>query len=220
MRFFRSAMTWLFLVAAPMAAFGSEPGAGTPVKPRQHLLTIEGENHVTFVPAAGLDPRKVEYRARIEYLVKTRTGKEVEADTSSTASKKKTRSKGTRAAKKLKKADLDDEPAPNVASAVDLAVHAAEMDFLQNGETVVQSRITRARFEGRFMPEAPVLSVNYREGTYTVAGEQQYDPKSREWRTATWSVDVANDLANADGVTVAHAKGKMVVDSKMVGDSS
>ena len=37
------------------------------------------------------------------------------------------------------------------------------MDFLQNGQTVVQSRITRARFQGRLMPDAPVLSVDYQE---------------------------------------------------------
>ena len=68
-----------------------------------------------------------------------------------------------RTAKKVKKADTDDEPAPIVASAVDIAIHAAEMDFLQNGQTVVQSRITRARFQGRLMPDAPVLNVAYRE---------------------------------------------------------
>ena len=157
---FRSTISWLFVFAAPLAAFGSEQETAAPVKPRQHLLTIEGENNVTFVPAAGLDPFKIEYRARIEYLVKTRSGQEVEADSSSnSASKKKTRSKAARAAKKGKKADADDEPAPTVASAVDIAIHAAEMDFLQNGQTVVQSRITRARFQGRFMPDAPVLSV-------------------------------------------------------------
>ncbi len=160
----RSTMTLLFVLAAPLVALGSQPETGAPVKPRQHLLTIEGENNVTFVPAAGLDPFKVEYRARIEYLVKKRTGQEVEADAPSTStSKKKTRSKATRAAKKVKKAGADDEPLATVVSAVDLAIHAAEMDFLQNGQTVVQSRITRARFQGRFMPDAPVLSVNYRE---------------------------------------------------------
>ena len=52
-----------------------------------------------------------------------------------------------------------------------------------------------------------------------VTGEQHYDPKSREWKKAHWSVDVASDLANAAGVTVAHAKGKMMVDSKMLGDA-
>ena len=152
---------WLLVLSAPSTLLGSEQDKAAPVKPRQHLLTIEGENNVTFVPAAGLNPAKVEYRARIEYLVKTRSGQEIEADAKA-ASKKKTRSKPARTAKKSKKAGADDEPPPTVASAVDIAIHAAEMDFLQNGQTVVQSRITRAGFQGRFMPDAPVLSVEYR----------------------------------------------------------
>jgi hypothetical protein len=49
-----------------------------------------------------------------------------------------------------------------------------------------------------------------------VTGEQHYDPKSREWKTSTWSVDIANDLADAAGIVVAHANGKMKVDSKML----
>ena len=309
------------------------PDPAAPVKARQHVLSIAGDNNITFRAEAGLDPAKVEYRARIEYLVKTRNGQEVEADAAS-ASKKKTRSKASRTAKKIKKAAADDEPAPKVASAVDIAIHAAEMDFLQNGQTVVQSRISRARFQGRFMPDAPVLSVSFREappplqdllkrfdvtaasvllddrarvlsrqvnlqgplhaitetllsihtpiptdaafweaptqlamghnqtakgmlrfekdkgsialagglvrvkvsgvlkaegavvgnfikdGRYTVSGEQHYDPKSREWKKAQWTVDVSNDLANAAGVTVAHASGKMVVESKMLGDTA
>ena len=330
---FRRTMLWLFVFSAPLTVFGSEQEKAPPSKPRQHLLTIEGENNVTFVPAAGLEPATVEYRARIEYLVKTRSGQEVEAETKA-ASKKKTRGKLARTAKKSKKADADDEPPPTVASAVDIAIHAAEMDFLQNGETVVQSRMTRAGFQGRLMPDTPVLTVDFRnapppfqdllkrfdvtaasvllddrarvlsrqvrlqgplhaitetllsihtpiptdaafweaptqlamghnqtakgvlrfekfkssstlpgglvqvkvsgvlkaegaivgnyikDGRYVVTGEQHYDPKSREWRNAHWSVDVTSDLANAGGVTVAHAKGKMVVDSKLSGDAS
>ncbi len=328
----RGIMLWLLILPAPLTVFGSEQEKTPPAKPRQHLLTIEGENNVTFVPAAGLNPATVEYRARIEYLVKTRSGQEIEAEAKST-SKKKTRSKPARTAKKTKKADADDEPSPTVASTVDIAIHSAEMDFLQNGQTVVQSRITRAGFQGRLMPDAPVLSVDYRnappplqdllkrfdvtaasvllddrarvlqrqvrlqgplhaitetllsihtpiptdaafweaptqlamghnqtakgvlrfekvkssstlpgglvqvkvsgmlkaegaivgnfikDGRYVVTGEQHYDPKSREWRNAHWSVDVTSDLANAAGVTIAHAKGKMMVDSKMSGDA-
>ena len=56
------------------------------------MLSIEGENNITFVPCAGLNPSKVEYRARIEYLVKTREGEELEAE-AATASKKKTRAR-------------------------------------------------------------------------------------------------------------------------------
>ena len=146
-------MGWLFFLATPIVALGPEPDKTAPVPARQHLLTIEGENDITFAPAAGLNSSKLEYRARIEYVVKTRTGDELEGD-AGTTSKKKTKSKATRTARKAKKAEVDDEPPPTVASAVDIAIHAAEMDFLQNGQTVVQSRISRSRFQGRFSPDA------------------------------------------------------------------
>ena len=71
----------LLLGGADRCVWITSPKSAAPSSPRQHILTIEGENNVTFVPAAGLNPFKVEYRARIEYLVKTRTGKELE-DTS------------------------------------------------------------------------------------------------------------------------------------------
>jgi hypothetical protein len=110
------------------------------------------------VAAVGQNPATVEYQARIEYLVKTRTAEELKGDKTVAAITKKGRNKSTRGAKKAKKADGDGEPG-SVSSAVDIAIHAAEMDFLQNGQTVVQSRITRDRFQGRLMPEMPVLTV-------------------------------------------------------------
>jgi hypothetical protein len=330
---FQSWVGWLCIGAAPIVAFGSEPDEPAPAPPKQHVLTIEGENNVTFAPVAGRNPTELQYRARIEYLVKSRTAQELDDASMLAPSKKKARSKPARSAGRSKKKDPD-EPAPEVASAVDIAIHAAELDFLQNGQTVVQSRISRARFQGRFMPEAPVLNVAYREappalqdllkrfdvtaasvllddrarvisrqvrlqgplhaitetilsihtpiptdaafweaptqlamgqnqtakgmlrfekdkasaalpgglirvkvsgvlkaegaivgnlvkdGTYTVTGEQHYDPKSREWKKASWSVDVTNELANAAGVTVAQAKGTMRVESKAVGETA
>ena len=92
---FCSTMTWLFLFCARRSSpSGPSPRAGSPGKPRQHLLRSRAKTTSRSVPAAGLDPAKVEYRARIEYLVKTRTGDEVEAD-AARPSKKKTRSKTT-----------------------------------------------------------------------------------------------------------------------------
>ncbi len=159
-------MTSLFIIlGAPLAVFGSEQDSVTPSKPQQHALSIDGENHLSFLAAAALEPAKIEYRARVEYLVKTRNAQEVEADAKS-ANKKKSRTSRARTSKKVKKTGTEDEPEQTVAFAVDIAIHAAEMEFPQNSQTVVQSR--------------------------------------------------SNDLANAAGVTVAHAKGKMVVDSKMM----
>ena len=77
----------------------------------------------------------------------------------------------------------------------------------------------RVKVSGVLKAEGAIVGNFIKDGRYTVTGEQHYDPKSREWKNATWSVDVANELANAGGVTVAHAKGKMLVDSKMAGDA-
>ena len=154
--------TWLFILAAPVAAGEPKADPAAPVKARQHVLSIAGDNNITFRAEAGLDPAKVEYRGGgLNISSRRRNGQEVEADAASAS--QETRSKASRTAKKIKKASADDEPAPKVASAVDIAIHAAEMDFLQNGQTVVQSRISRAKFQGRFMPDAPVLSVSFRE---------------------------------------------------------
>ena len=42
---------------------------------RQHRLTIEGENNLTFLPRLGLPPLKVDYKAKVEYIIDTRLGK-------------------------------------------------------------------------------------------------------------------------------------------------
>ena len=67
--------------------------------------------------------------------------------------------------------------------------------------------------------EGAIVGNFIKDGRYTVTGEQHYNPKSREWKKASWSVDVANDLANPAGVTVAHAKGKMLVESLPLADA-
>jgi hypothetical protein len=78
--------------------------------------------------------------------------------------------------------------------------------------------LVRVKVSGVLKAEGAIVGNFIKDGRYTVSGEQHYDPKSREWKNANWSVDVSNDLANAAGLTVAHAKGKMRVESKMVGD--
>ena len=308
-------------------------GEGAPVKPRQHVLTIEGENNVTFAPAAGLNPYKVEYRARIEYLVKTRTGQELEADSKHDQQEEDPEQgrRGRRRRSRRQTPTTSRRP-PSPPRLISRSM-PPRWTSCRTARRWCSRRISRARFQGRFMPDAPVLSVAYREappmlqdllkrfdvtaasvllddrarvlsdrfgsrarctrsprrscrftrrfpptppsgkpplssrwatikpprecsgfekdkasaalpgglvrvkvsgvlkaegaivgnlikdGRYTVTGEQHYDPKSREWKKASWSVDVANDLANAAGVTVAHAKGKMMVDSKMLADA-
>src|SRR5205814_1158500 len=128
---------------------------------RPHLLTIEGENTVTFLPEVRPNPFRIDYRARVEYLVNTRSGVEAEAKGVG-AVKKKTGRKTVGGADPVKR-KRGGQTESNVAGAVDVVVHSAEMKFRQNGQTVVESRISRARFQGRFQPDAPVLSVSYNE---------------------------------------------------------
>lgn len=309
-----------------MLAAGAKPAARSLPPGAQHLLTIEGQNTVSFVPQAGMNPSKLDYQARVEYIVNTRSV--IEADAKGGASvKKKTGRRSTGTAGRTRKSE-DAEARPKVAGAVDVSVHSAEIRFQQNGQAVVESRISRARFQGRLQPNAPILRVSFNEappalqemlkrfdtpaasvllddqshvldrrvrldgplhalvetllsihtpiprdvgfweaptqlamghgqtakgnlrfekekesvaktgglvkvkvsgvltaegvvvgrlikdGTYTVTGEQHYDPRSRQWKSARWSVAVANELANADGVTIAHSRGTMLVQSE------
>src|SRR5437763_2096896 len=73
--------TWsLFIPVSVIIAAGAKPGARSLPPGRPHLLTIEGENTVSFVPQVGLGPYQIDYRARVEYLVNTRGGVEAEAE--------------------------------------------------------------------------------------------------------------------------------------------
>ena len=88
------------------------------------------------------------------------------------------------------------------------------------GSVASPGGLVRVKVSGVLKAEGAIVGNFIKDGRYTVSGEQHYDPKSREWTSAKWNVDVANDLANAAGVTVAHANGKMVVESKMIGDGT
>jgi len=322
----RTAARWLVISASMITGPEAKPGAGSLPPGRQHLLTIEGDNTITFVPQAGLDPFKIDYRARVEYIVDTRSVGEAVANGEGAARKKAGRKAAVAAAKATRKDG--DGPAVKVAGAVDVSVHSAEMRSRQNGQTVVESRMSRSRFQGRIQPDAPVMSVSSNEapprlqallgtfdttaasilidedskvvdrkirvdgpqralietllsihtpiprydasweaptrlamghgqtaegnlrfekrkesvaeggglvkvkvsgvlkaegvvagkfikdGTYTVTGEQTYDPRSREWTSSRWSVAVDNELANPGGQAVARAQGTMLVQSK------
>ncbi len=320
-----TAARWLCLpVALALAvAAGARPGAGSLPTGRKHLLTVEGDNTVTFVPQAGIGPSKVDYRARVEYIVNTRSAEEPVTEGES---KKKGGRKGPPTTARTRKKSRDG-PVVKVVAALDVSVHSSEMRYRQDGQTVVESKISRSRFQGRVQPDAPVVSVArndapprllvilktfdttaaslfldedskvvgrevrvdgplhaltetilsiqtpiprdvafweapsqlamgrgqtargmllfekqkgdvaktggvvkvkvsgilkaegvvvgkfIKDGTYTVTGEQMYEPGSREWRSARWSVSVDNKLANPDGQTVAHARGTMLVQS-------
>ncbi len=328
-----------------IVASGAKPGGNASALPpgRQYRLTIEGNNTVTFVPEVGLDPKTVDYKAQVEYIVNTRTAAEeaARAEAAGTAKKKPVRkpSAAAKARRKEKEAENADagaaaNPTPQVTAAVDLAVHASETRFRQGGQIILESRMSRSRFQGRLQPDAPVTTISaseapprlqemlkrfdvtvasmlldadskvvgrkirpdapmpgvietilsihtpiprdvafweaptqlamgqgqtakgmlrfeknkesvsrtgglvnvkisgvlkaegvvvgnfIKDGTYTVNGEQSYDPSTREWTSSSWSVAVNNELANQAGQTVAHARGTMKVQSKRLGEAS
>ena len=84
------------------------------------------------------------------------------------------------------------------------------------GSTALPGGLVRVKVSGVLKAEGAIVGNFIKDGRYTVSGVQHYDPKSREWKKATWTVDVSNELANAAGVTVAQAKGKMLVESGAV----
>src|SRR5262245_42310481 len=150
---------WIVLSVIPMV--GAKPGAGSLPPGRQHRLTIAGDNTVTFVPQTGLAPLPIDYRADIEYLVNTRSANELVTRGASTA-KKKTGLGSLGATDRVKK-KTGGKAAAKVAGAVDLAIHSAEMKLRHHDQMVVETRISRSRFQGRLLPNAPVLNVSDRE---------------------------------------------------------
>jgi len=144
------------LAAGPMWAWSRAADAALPPG-RPYVLTIKGDNTVTFVPETGLAPLPIDYKASVEYLVNSRR---IEPGSTKGAAARKPagRRRSGGAGRVPKKSDDD---APRAAAAVDIAIHSAEITFRQNEQVVVQSRVSRARFQGRFLPGAPILSVSY-----------------------------------------------------------
>lgn len=323
----RIAALCLLIPAAGILEAGARPEAGSLPPGRQYRLSIEGDNTVTFLPQVGLDPLRIDYLARVEYLVnaRSRVGEaEGEGDV-----KKKAGRKGVGAVDKGRKKGGDNATS-RAASAVDVAIHASEMTFRQAGQVMVESRINRCdsragsagrpdrerllsrccppcrscsgrstrprrpscsttarmcsrrirsegplhavietllsihtpipsdvgaweaptqlamghgqtargilRFQkskdrtadgggliqvkvsGVLKAEGSVVGNFIKDGTYTVTGEQSYDPRSRQWKSARWSVVVASELANAAGITLAHARGNMLVQTRSLDD--
>ena len=161
---FPSTMTWLFVLAAPLAAVRIRAEIRPlPSSRGSTCSTIEGENDITFAPAAGLDPSKVEYRARIEYLVKTRTGRKSKP-TRQSASKKKTRSKSSadgEEGQERRRRTTNPHP-PSRPRLISRSMPPRWTSFRTARRWCSRGSPGRS-FQGRFMPDAPVLSVNYRE---------------------------------------------------------
>jgi hypothetical protein len=136
-----------------------------PIPPgRQHLLTIEGENIVTFVPQANLPEFKLEYRAKFEYIVDSRYGKEPKPTSTEEKDQVKDEDDSTtkpiaKATSKKTKSKKAESPASKATGAIDVSLHSSERTFRQNGLPLVDMKVSRTRFQGRLQAEMPIMSV-------------------------------------------------------------
>ena len=144
----------LLIPVSGLIAAGAKPEAGSLPPGRQYRLTIEGDNTITFLPQVGLDPIRVDYLARVEYLVNTRSIGEANAGGDATVKKQAGRKAAGVSNKSKRKGG--ENIASKVAGAVDVAIDSSEMDLRQNGRPVaLESRISRARFQGRVLGPMP-----------------------------------------------------------------
>lgn len=151
----RPAARWLLLPATLIVVAGAASAAGPLPPGRQHLLTIEGDTLVAFVPQAGLDPVPIAYRARGVYFVNHRDGESAVAKGDGVA--KKGGRKGPPVSTKARRKGV---PVAKVVAAVDVSIHSTEMGFHQGGRTVAESRISRSGFRGQLLPGTPALDVS------------------------------------------------------------
>src|SRR6185312_15870273 len=131
---FRAVLPGMFIFASVTATV--EAG---PIPPgRQHLLTIEGENTVTFVPQVGLPEFKIDYQAKVAYIIDTRFGKEAKPSSEGAPAEKiDARDTGPPPKTKGKRGE---SPASKATGAVDLSLHSSEMTFRQNGQAILETK--------------------------------------------------------------------------------
>jgi hypothetical protein len=79
--------------------------------------------------------------------------------------------------------------------------------------------LVKVKVSGVLKAEGAIVGNLIKDGSYTVTGEQSYDTRSREWKSARWSVEIETELAN-QGATIAHGRGKMLVESRALEGSA
>lgn len=78
------------------------------------------------------------------------------------------------------------------------------LSFEKQKENVAKTGgLVTVNVSGWLAAEGDIVRHLIKDGTYTVTSEQNYDPRSREWRSSRWSVVIRNDPANAAGLTIA-----------------
>lgn len=160
----RNGFGLLGLIASTMVGAWALAG---PLPPgRQHRLSIEGENTVTFHARTGLAPVGFDYKLKVEYIVDTRYGKESKPSTDETskppaeevAAKKPAVKKSSKA-----KGKAAETPASKVTGAIDVSLHSFERNYRQDGRSILETRASRSRFQGRIQPEAPAFDVSSKD---------------------------------------------------------
>ncbi len=154
----RTAVRGLISLLILGAAMGAKPSEKEGPPGQEYLLTIQGENTITFVPLpqGRLDPLKIDYEAEISYFVDTRTAEDEKAGDTAKKKKPATRKSNSNVGKSKKKSA---EPTVTATSALDVLIHSAHSRFRQNGTVMLESKISRASFQGRLLPDAPVVGV-------------------------------------------------------------
>ena len=85
--------------------------------------------------------------------------------------------------------------------------------------TALPGGLVRVKVSGVLKAEGAIVGNFIKDGRYTVSGEQHYDPKSREWKKAKWSVDVSQRAGKRRRGDGCAGEGQMRVESKAVGET-
>ena len=145
-----------------LALVGTVSGTSSIPPGRQYRLSIDGENTITFRPQANLPVLKIDYNAHFEYIVDTWLIKE--SKTPSDAPQGRGKSRTAAGSNRNKARGQDGEaPARKASREVDVSLHSAEVVYRHNGQAMLETKMSRSRFQGRLQPDSPVLSVAAKE---------------------------------------------------------
>ncbi len=153
------------LVILTLATVGATALAASIPPGRQHRLVITGENTITFVPQLNMPDVKVDYQAKFEYIVDSRYGKEPKPAATETKEPDKDDDDpadpnvAKTAKKSRSKAKKGETPGSQATGAIDVSLHSSERLFRQNGQPLVEMKVSRSKFQGRTRPEMPAVSV-------------------------------------------------------------
>ena len=92
--------------------------------------------------------------------------------------------------------------------------------FEKEKESVAKTGgLVKVKVSGVLKAEGAVVGNLIKDGTYTVTGEQTLRTELARVESARWSVAVDNELVNPAGLTIAQAKGTMLVMSRLFDES-